>query len=361
MTKKAFTLAELATFTSSQLVGDPAHIITNIADLETASVEDASFLANPLYEKAMRISKAGVVFIAPHVPLVEGRNFLITDNPSRAFQQTVEAFIGDALNVFSGFEGIHPTAVIHETAKIGSRVTIGPRAVIDKNAVVGDHTTISAGCYIGLNVSIGSHCFIHPNVTIRERCQIGNRVIIQPGAVIGSCGFGYTTDAQGNHTKLNQVGIVILEDDVEIGANTTIDRSRFKATTISRGSKIDNLVQIGHGVTVGPHNIIVAQSGIAGSTKTGKYVVIAGQVAVAGHLSIADRTVISGRSGVSKSIVEPGGKYGGVPVMPLAEYNRNSVYLRNIETYITQIKDLQKRLEALEKYKNTEFRIQNSE
>lgn len=346
--KKTFSLNELASLTESQLVGNATHQITNVADLESATSEDASFLANPNYEKAMRQSQAGVIFISPNTPLIEGRNFLVTPNPSRAFQITVEAFLGDNIHQLSSFKGIHPTAVIHPSATIGRDVTIGPHSVIDEGVSIGDRTTICSQCYVGMHVAIGTDCYLHPHITIRERCSLGNRVILQPGVVIGSCGFGYTTNAQGHHTKLNQVGTVIIEDDVEIGANTTIDRSRFKATTIKRGSKIDNLVQIGHGVIVGEHNIIVAQSGIAGSTKTGSHVVIAGQVAIAGHLTIADRTVISGRSGVSKSITTPGGKYGGVPVMPLQEYNRNSVQLRNIGSYIELIKELEQRLALLE-------------
>lgn len=348
MVKKVFTLAELAGYTKSHLVGDPTHCITNVADLESANVEDASFLANPLYEKAMRSSKAGVIFISPQIPIEDGRNFLVTDDPSRAFQQTIEIFLGDALHQTSGFSDIHPTAVIHDTATLGNNVVIGPHAVIDKDVAIGDNTTIGSGCYIGLATTIGSDCFLHPNVTIRERCKIGNRVILQPGVVIGSCGFGYVTDKRGKHTKLNQIGIVIIEDDVEIGANTTIDRSRFKATIIEHGTKIDNLVQIGHGVIVGKDNIIVAQTGIAGSTKTGKHVVIGGQVAIAGHISIADQVMIAARTGVSKSIREPG-KYGGVPAMPLSDYQRNSVYLRNIESYVEQIKDLQMQIDELRK------------
>lgn len=345
MNTQVFTLEELATKTGSRLIGDPAYCITNVADLESASDEDASFLANPSYEKAMLQSKAGVVFISPDVKLIEGRNFLITDNPSRAFQIIVEAFLGEGLERQTGFSGIHPSAVIHETAKIGNQVMIGPHAVIDQNATIGDNTSIGAGSYIGMGVTIGNDCHIYPHVTIRERCRIGNRVILQPGVVIGSCGFGYTTDKQGRHTKLNQVGIVIIEDDVEIGANTTVDRSRFKATIIKRGTKIDNLVQIGHGVIVGEYNIIVSQTGIAGSTETGKHVVIAGQVAVAGHLKIADGVMIAARTGVSKSLGT--GKYGGVPAVPFAEYQRNSVFLRNIETYVEQIKELQKKVQEL--------------
>ena len=346
MHKKAFTLEELATYTNSQLVGNPQHTITSVADLESAGAEDASFLSNPKYENAMRKSAAGVVFISPHVPVLEGRNFLITESPSRAFQKILETFYSTSQE-FSGFTGIHPTAVIHETAVIGEGVTIGPHAVIDKNVTIGSHTFIGSQCYIGPFTIVGDHCILHPRVTIRERCQIGNRVILQPGTIIGSCGFGFTPDQTGRHIKLNQIGNVIVEDDVEIGANTTVDRSRFQATRIRRGSKIDNLVQIGHGVVVGEDNLIIAQTGIAGSTTLGKNVILAGQVAVAGHISLADGVIVSARTGVSKSLTQSG-KYGGVPAFPLAEYNRNSVYLRNIETYVAMIKDLQSRVEALE-------------
>jgi len=351
ISEKKFKLQELAKLTNSSLVGDGEHFIQNVADLETAGEFDASFLANPNYDKAMRSSLAGVVFVSPSIELMPGRNFLITADPSRAFQMTVEALFGKEMNVFSGFTDIHPSAIIHETAIIGSNVTIGPHAVIDKDVVVKDNTTISAGCYIGFQANIGTNCLLHPGVIVRERSQIGNRVIIQPGAVIGSCGFGYTTDQQGRHQKLNQVGIVVIEDDVEIGANTTIDRSRFKSTVIGQGSKIDNLVQIGHGVVIGKHTIIIAHVGIAGSTTIGNHVVIAGHVAVAGHLKIASKTIIAGKSGVSKSITVAG-KYNGLPAMPVKEYNRNSVYLRNIETYVQQIKELQEKVKILEKLSN---------
>lgn len=346
MGKRVFTLAELAAYTKSQLVGNGSHRITNVADLESASDEDASFLANPQYDKAMRASKAGVVFVSPAATLEAGRNFLISEDPSRAFQTTVDAFFGEP--VYTGFSGVHDSAVVHLNAVIGKNVTIGPKAVIDAGVTLGDNVVIGAGCYIGPDTTIGKDTFIHPNVTLRERCVIGERVIIQPGAVIGSCGFGYVTDNQGKHIKLSQVGIVVIEDDVEIGANSTVDRSRMKATVIGRGTKIDNLVQIGHNVIVGANNIIVAQSGIAGSSKTGNYVVIGGQVAVAGHLTIADKCMIAGKSGISKSLTQSG-KYGGIPVMPIQEYNRNSVFLRNIESYVEQIKELQLRVEALEK------------
>lgn len=346
---KVFTLEELAEYTHSQLKGNKAHLITNVADLETAGPEDASFLANPKYEMAMRRSQAGAIFVAPNIDLHDARNYLINENPSWAFQKTIEAFFGTSQE-FTGFTGIHPTAVIHESAVLGKDVTVGPHVVIDKNVTVGKGTFIAAGSYLGPFVTVGDECKIHPNVTIRERCKIGNRVILQPNVVVGGCGFGYITDAKGRHTKLNQVGIVIIEDDVEIGAGTTIDRSRFKATKIGRGTKIDNLVMIGHGVVIGEDNLIVAQTGIAGSSKTGRNVVLGGQVAVAGHVEIADMVMVAACSGISKTITKSG-KYGGVPVMPLADYNKNAVYLRSIDKYLDKIKELEERLDKIDNAK----------
>lgn len=343
---KTYTLAEIAEETKSQLKGNPNLIITGVADLETATEKDVSFLANPRYERAMQDSHAGAVFVSHSTPLTENRNFLVTENPSIAFQKLIEAFYGHKSKL-SAFNGIHPTAIIHETSRIGQHVTIGPYAVIDQHATIGDGTTIGTGCYLGPYTSIGTDCLLHPGSIVREQCSIGNRVIIQPGAVIGSCGFGFTTDKQGHHTKLSQVGTVIIHDDIEIGANTTIDRARFKSTVVGRGTKIDNLVQIAHNVAVGEHNLIVAQSGIAGSTTTGRNVVIAGQVAIAGHLKLVDGVILSARSGVSKSLLKPG-KYGGAPAFPMDQYNRNTVQIRNIATYIEEIKTLQQRIADLE-------------
>lgn len=346
MQNKEFKLTEIATLTKSRLFGNPEHIVHNVADLESALSTDASFLANPRYEQAMRSSKAGVVFVDPKTLLEKEKNYLVNENPSRAFQQLVEIFYEGSVDL-TGFEGIHPTAIIHPTAKIGENVVIGPYAVIDKNVTIGNNTFIATGCYIGPRTIIGDNCLLHPHVIIRENCLLENKVTIQPGAIIGSCGFGYTTDKQGHHTKLNQVGNVTIENDVEIGANTTIDRSRFKTTRIGQGTKIDNLVQIAHGAQIGKDNLIVAQTGIAGSAETGKHVILAGQTALAGHIKIADGVILSGRTGATKSITEPG-KYGGVPAMPLSAYNRNSVLLRNIEGYIKEIKDLKERISKLE-------------
>lgn len=344
--QKQLSLRELALLTNATCVGDEHYMISGVADLESATPSDVSFLANARYQQALLKSKAGVIFVDPTTPLEPGRQYLVHPSPSLAFQQVVEAFYEALKNEITGFTGIHPTAVIHETAKLGQGVTVGPHAVIDKNAVIGDNTVISAGSFVGMGVKLGAECLIYPHVVIRERCILGNRVIIQPGVIVGSCGFGYATNAKGEHQKLHQLGYVHVEDDVEVGANTTIDRARFQVTRIKKGTKIDNLVQIAHGVILGEHNIIVAQSGIAGSTTTGRHVIVGGQVAIDGHLHIADGAMLAARSAVSKSL--PAGKFSGAPAQPLHDFNRMTVYLRQIEKYVKEIKDLQSRLKALE-------------
>lgn len=344
MLKKYFTIAELAEMTGSTVVGDPDYLISNVSDLQAAEAEDASFLSNPRYEKAMKRSKAGVIIISSESIASEGRNFLINSDPTRAFQVVLEAFY-EVTHMLTGFSGIHPSAVIHEKSSIGENVSIGPNAVVDQDARIGNNSFIGAGTYIGAGVSVGENCLIHPNVTIRELCIIGDNVVIHPGVVIGSCGFGFTTDDKGKHHKLRQVGIVTIEDDVEIGANTTVDRSRFKSTVIAKGSKIDNLVQIGHGVYIGEDNIIVSQTGIAGSSQTGKNVVIGGQVGVAGHISINSNVAIAAKSGVSKSINEPG-NYRGIPVLPIDEYNRKYVHFKKIDKLLKRIEELENNLES---------------
>lgn len=346
MNAKKFTLSELAELTRSTLIGDPNYTITGIDSLDSADPEDASFLANPRYRSLLKETKAGVICIDRQTPLEEGKNFLLSDDPSLAFQTIMQALLVSSYNS-SGFTGIHPTAVVHPTTKLGKDVQIGPYAVIDQGVEIGDHTKIFSFVSIGPGVTVGTHCHFYPHVVIREKCTIGNRVILQPGAIVGSCGFGFTTDAKGQHTKLEQLGYVIIEDDVEIGANTTIDRARFKTTRIGQGTKIDNLVQIGHNVHVGEHNIIVSQTGIAGSVKTGRNVIFGGQAGVVGHLEITDGVMIATRGGVSKSLTQAG-KYAGSPVMNLADYNRQQVHLRKISQYVKQIEDLEKRLKELE-------------
>ncbi|MES2199699.1 MAG: UDP-3-O-(3-hydroxymyristoyl)glucosamine N-acyltransferase [Chlamydiota bacterium] len=343
---KKYTLQELATLLKAELIGDPNHLIAGVESLESASSEDASFLANLRYKESMIRSAAGVVFIPPTVDRPTGRNYILSENPSLAFQEVATLFLSSPYNK-TGFAGIHETAIIHPSVILGKNVQIGPYVTLDHGVRIDDHTQIFSHVSIGAGARIGHNCLIHPHVTIREKCILGNHVVIQPGAVIGSCGFGFSTSAEGVHSKLDQLGIVEIEDHVEIGANTTIDRARFKKTLISKGTKIDNLVQIGHNVQLGPHNLIVAQTGISGSTKTGKHVVFGGQCGIVGHIEIGDGVMLASKSGFSKSMPTKGA-YSGAPALPIAEYNRQQVHLRKIADYVKRIEKLEKRLEQIE-------------
>ena len=346
------TLGQIAKMTESQLVGDPDYKIDGISDLETASPSDISFLDLPRYgqmrhHQAMKTSNAGAIFIAPGVDFEKRCAYLIHPSPSRAFQIVMEYFFASK-DVKSGFDGVHKTAIIHDEAVIESDVTIHPFAVIDKKVKIGRGSFIGSGCYIGPCVTIGESCYIYANVIIREFCRIGNNVIIQAGSVIGSCGFGYVTDTNGKHTKLKQLGNVVIDDDVEIGANTTIDRARFKTTKICSGTKIDNLVQIAHGVTIDKDTLICAQVGIAGSSSIGKKVVLTGQTAVTDHTHIGDGVIIGARGGVTKPIKKPG-VYAGTPAIPMKDYHLQTIHVRRLEEYIKRIENLEKRLNKLEK------------
>ncbi|MBN4067243.1 UDP-3-O-(3-hydroxymyristoyl)glucosamine N-acyltransferase [Simkania negevensis] len=347
MQSNGLSLEEIARRTGGVVIGNPSYVVVAVSDLESASDQEISFLANPRYILAMKSSKAGAIIVASDEYTSPGRNYIVTDNPTEAFQDILEYFHPHAGESDTAFVGVHPTAVVDPTAEISPGVTLGPYAVVDAAAVIGEGSLIGPYCYIGKKVQVGKQCRLYSRVTVREFCIVGDRVIVQPGVVIGSCGFGYTTDEKGVHHKLKQVGNVVVEDDVEIGANTTIDRGHFRPTRIGRGTKVDNLVMIAHGVIVGEDNFVVAQTGIAGSSKTGKHVILAGQTAVSGHLSIADGVIVAGKSGVWKSLKNPG-KYAGNPAIPLQENNRQQVYIRNIEKFVRRIEELEKRLNKLE-------------
>ena len=237
--------------------------------------------------------------------------------------------------------GVHPTATIDPSAQLGERVSIQPHAVIEAGARIGDDTIIGAGTYIGHETVIGSACLIYPRVTIRERSRVGLRVIIHSGAVIGADGFGFEV-VDGRQKKLQQLGFVQIDNDVEIGANTTIDRARFGRTWIQGGVKIDNLVQIAHNVVVGKNSIIVAQTGISGSTRVGERVTMAGQVGIAGHIEIGDGTVIAGQSGVSKDL--RGGVWFGYPAVPFAEAKQQIAWIHRLGKLFARVKEIEKKL-----------------
>ena len=259
-------------------------------------------------------------------------------NPAKAFEQVVVRF---APNPITFAPGVHPSAVVDPTAKLGARVSIQPYAVIEAGVSIGDGTIIGAGTYIGHETSIGVSCRIYPHATIRERSRIGSRVIIHGGVVIGADGFGF--EFVGNrHKKIPQLGIVQIDDDVEIGANTTIDRARFGRTWIQDGVKIDNLVQVAHNVVIGKHSIVAAQTGISGSTRVGEHVQMGGQVGIVGHVTIADRTLIGAQSGVSKDI--GGGVWFGYPAMPMPEAKRQIAWVRRLGKLFARVKEIEKKL-----------------
>jgi len=242
------------------------------------------------------------------------------------------------------FQRISPGAFVDKNAQLdASQVRVSPGAVIEDGAVIGDGTSIGAGCIVGKNVTIGRDCLLHPRATIRESCTLGDRVTLQPGCVIGSDGYGFDL-VEGRHEKVPQVGIVEIHDDVEIGANSTIDRARFGSTVIGEGTKVDNLVQIAHNVTIGKHCLIVAQSGIAGSSKLGDYVTIAAQAGVAGHLEIADRAILSAQSGLLKNIVNSG-VYMNTPARPMKSEQRKMAAVARLPKLREELRELKKKLE----------------
>lgn len=345
----SFTLSQLAEMLCGEVIGDGDRVICGVDGLESAGPGDLSFLSSSHYLAAMRRSKAEAVIIPPGVAPISKRHFLVCEEPAIAFEKIVSLFYPDAESA-SGFLGIHPTAQIHETAQLGANVAVGPYAVVDRDVVIGDNSTVGPHVYLGPQVTLGEECLIHPHVLIHPRCQLGNRVVVYSGAVLGSAGFGYTTDRQGRHHRLRHVSRLVVEDDVEIGANTVVDRGLYKETRIGRGSKIDGLVQIAHGVQVGEDNLIVGQTGIAGSSKTGRHVILAGQVGVKDHVELADGVICGARTGVMKSLLEPG-KYAGEPATPVKELGPQMLALRKLASWVDRIVKLEQRIAELEESK----------
>ena len=333
-----FTLQELATMFGGELIGDPGLKITGAASLVEATAGEISFFVNRKYIGLLRRTRASAVFVPPDFaePITAGQ--IRVSNPAKAFEQIVLKLAPKPITLAPG---IHPSAIVDARAQLGERVSIQPHVVIEAGAKIGDDTIVGAGTYIGHETIIGAACLIYPRVTVRERTCIGSRVIIHSGAVIGADGFGFEM-IDGRHEKIQQLGIVQIDDDVEIGANTTIDRARFGRTWIQQGVKIDNLVQIAHNVVVGKNSVIVAQTGISGSTRVGERVMMGGQVGIVGHLEIGEGTMIAAQSGVSKSV--PGGSWFGSPAVPLEEAKRQIAWIHRLGKLFERVKQLEKKL-----------------
>lgn len=338
------TLGEIAEKVGGELLGEPGIEIRGVSGIREAKQGDITFLANPRYEQLLDETGASAVLVPCTVEPSGSRAMIRCENPSLAFAAVVEIFNPAAVWLP---QGVHPSAVVDPGAVLEDAVSVGPLAVIGKGAQVGSGSVICGGAYIGPDVRIGRDCLIHPNVSVLWGSLLGDRVIIHSGTVIGSDGFGYAT-IEGVHHKIPQVGIVVVEDDVEIGANVTVDRARFDRTVIGRGTKIDNLVQIAHNVIIGENSILVAQVAISGSTRIGNHVTLAGQVGVVGHIEIGDGNIVAAQSGVSKDL--PPGKevWWGTPVQPIQKWKKMQAMVRRLPDLNEKVKLLEKRIGRIE-------------
>lgn len=313
----ALTLKELADAIGAELVGDPGLPISGVNTLEDAGPGQVTFLANPKYLKQLEGTKASAVIVAPsvnadHVAILKAKD------PYYAFAQAVQRIHGPRQHSFSG---------------------VHPKATVDPTATIGEGTVVYPGAYVGARVRIGRDCVLHPNVVIYEDCVVGDRVIIHANTAIGPDGFGYATNA-GVHHKIPQIGNVVIEDDVEIGANCSIDRAALGSTVIGKGSKLNDLIAIGHNTRMGPHCLIVSQVGIAGSATIGHHVTLAGQVGVAGHIEVGDHVTVGAQAGVTNSVPEQSVLLGS-PAMPIR-------HARRVAAVFVQLPELQERVKKLE-------------
>ncbi|MCK5708340.1 MAG: UDP-3-O-(3-hydroxymyristoyl)glucosamine N-acyltransferase [Candidatus Aureabacteria bacterium] len=340
------TIKDLADYLGGKVIGDDSLIISGVSGIKEAGKGDIAFLANNRYASLLNETEASAILIDSEFDFknIEGKNFIIVDDPSFSFAKIVKLVAPPPVE---HKPGISEKCYIADGVKLGKDVHIAPFAVIDKNAWIGSGTVICACTYIGQETKIGDDCLLYPNVSVRERIEIGSRVIIHSGAVVGSDGFGFST-IRGIHKKIPQIGTVFVEDDVEIGANVTIDRARFGKTVISKGTKIDNLVQIAHNVNIGENTIICAQTGIAGSTSIGSNVILAGQSGVTGHVNIADNAVIAGRAGVIRNI-DKGETVSGFPAISHSRSKRIQIAMQKLPELLKKVSEMEKKIKTLEK------------
>lgn len=341
------TAAELAVLLNGEIIGDANVSLHTVAKIEEGFPGALSFLANPKYEHYIYETQSSVVLVnADFVPQKEIHATLIkVPNAYAAFTFLLEKFASQAN---ADLVGIDSSAQIHPTAVIGKDCYIAAGVVIDKNAVIGNNVQVFPNTYVGQGVTIDDTSVIYANVTIYHQCKIGQRCIIHSGTVIGSDGFGHAPQADGSYKKIPQTGNVIIEADVEIGANCTIDRATMGSTIIRNGCRLDNLIQIAHNVEIGAHTVIAAQTGISGSTKIGKHCMIGGQVGMAGHIEIADQVIIAAQSGVIASIKEKG-KFFGTPAMDLSQFMKSYVYFKKLPAMMKRIEELEKELTQIRK------------
>ena len=338
------TAHQIAEHVSGNLIGNGTITIKGVCGITDAQKGDLSFIDNSKYVSYLKDTQASLVIVGKDCPVPEGKNVIVSENPSLAFSKALDFFM-EPERIFT--QGIHSMAFIHSGAKIGNNVSIGPFTVVEEGVSIADDVMIGSGCYLGVKSKIDKGTKIYPRVSVFARSCVGREVVIHSGTVIGSDGFGYVKVEEKYH-KIPQLGNVIIKDNVEIGANVTIDRARFGSTIIEKDVKIDNLVQIAHNVKICEGAIIVAQVGISGSSQVGKHAILAGQVGIAGHLSIGDNAVVMAQSGVSKN-VPAGEKWFGYPARNVMETNKQLVNIKKIPQLLKEIKMLEKELNKLKK------------
>jgi UDP-3-O-[3-hydroxymyristoyl] glucosamine N-acyltransferase len=338
------TLREILAHTGGELVGDGNVVITGLAKIEEAGPGQLTFLANLKYSKHLSETGASAVIVPSGVETPEGKSYIRAQNPYFAFLTAIRLFHPDTPFLE---KGIHPTAVIGKDCRIHESVRIGGNVVIGNGCRIGKNTELMPGAVLGDDVIVGDDCVIHSNVSLREKVILGNRIIVHDGTVIGSDGFGFAFEG-GKYHKIPQIGTVVIEDDVEIGANAAIDRATLGETRIQKGAKLDNLIQIAHNCVIGEHTAIAAQAGLSGSTIIGKGVRIGGQAGFAGHLKVNDFAAVTAQSGVSKD-VPPGVTVTGYMAMPHREAFKLEASIRKLPELLKQVKLLQEKIEKMEK------------
>ncbi len=334
------TLKEVAQIVDGKVVGEDSLIISGLSGIKEAKEGDLTFIANPKYSSLIKTTDASAIIVLEGTEKVDGKALVCVADPSVAFAKIAALFVGYDSKAEIG---IHKNAVVSSEAKIGKNVSVGPCVVIENGVVLGDDSVIMAGCFIGRDSKVGKGCSLYPNVTIRERIVIGENVIVHSGTVVGADGFGFT-NVEGVHEKIPQIGTVVIEDNVEIGANVTIDRARFDKTVIGKGTKIDNLVQIAHNVIIGENCIIVAQVGISGSSTIEKNSILAGQVGLAGHITIGAGSIVMAKSGVTKSI-PPKSLVWGYPARPHNIAKRINACIQRLPEYAKFLNKIRKKID----------------